>query len=277
MNLTSPIPFLPNRVPCSYDGSGLLAEFLDAATGDTNERSGEEWLASTEPVECGSRCGLSWTADTWGQAGPCFAELIETYAESLLGPEHVEWAGASLGFTCRLMDIAPDSSYTIEPIDGAPSVLTVLATRTIEEHHPSLDQGEQHFDLQPGQSYYLTGRDTPTIQGGALVLRVSGQPGESTEPPPAKPQLAPIPEHVVHHSDEGLLSEIVPAHAQAGFTLCKLDVASRRVLKLPSAFALVLCVEGRGRMFWAADSCDISRGRYYYSVKCITSGWSLCR
>jgi mannose-6-phosphate isomerase class I len=141
--------------------------------------------------------------------------------------------------------------------------VVVLATRAAEGHHPSISQDGQTVDLLSGQSYFLTGQDRPVIQGGVLLLRITGQPGESTLPQTSSGP-AVIPEHIIHHSDEGLLSEIVPAHAEAGFVLCKLEVASRRSLKLPSPFALVLCVGGSGRMFWAADSCEITRGRYYF-------------
>lgn len=285
--LIHPVFFAPNRVWREYPGGMLLTEFLDRQPGQDDSYS-EDWLASVEPADApggpgDAAEGLGRVLDPHGQAGPTFAELLSSHTESLLGMEHTLVYGAELGFAARLSDPAgpmvPDGLHRAEgwyviKTRGETATLGLgLAEGVSAEDYDRLAGQNpaaavemlRPVEVHAGEGFFLPAGLRRGVKTGALLLRAwatSAGPEVGCLPEPEE-GYTPAEMHLNRRSDEGQIGTLVDAVLTDGWSMDRLEILGRMQYKPARPFALLVCLDGEGRMAWPAGSVELGPGRVF--------------
>jgi mannose-6-phosphate isomerase len=192
MPINYPLFFAPNRVWRCYTGGVLLDRFI----GNAREADGhvpEDWLASTVRAINGDSSqgpdeGLARTVDGDGRPGPLLAELQDTRAEELFGPDHVARFGRNMALLCKYLDSAvrlPIQCHPDVPIArklyGSPFGKTecwhILDTRDIGGHKPYLLMGFRPGVTREKFGRAVMGQDIAAME--SMLHKVHARPGET--------------------------------------------------------------------------------------------------
>lgn len=209
--IIKPYFFKPNRVWRLYKGGKLLDRFKNLET-ENDGHFPEEWLASTVKAYN----GIHMQSENEGIAKIdndkldflYFSELLDSYAETILGKKHYDKYGNNIAILCKYLDSAvrlpiqchPDKEMAKKYYKsdfGKTECWHIISTRSIDGINPYILLGfkkniikehfikaikEQDFDtviemlhkieVKEGETYFVPARMPHAIGPGVFMLEV---------------------------------------------------------------------------------------------------------